>query len=256
MKLIKWLTGQTILFLLLSTLLYANPVVYAPKTINGIYVDQIVIDLNSPLVVIKPALAIFNHGKPNPAEPFKQFINRLYPTAAINGTFHDTRTYHLAGTVIINGKIKSFYPRGTAILISRNNKVSFLPAKLLPAYLPNDIDVITSGPTLIFHRKIQLYPKAEGFFDPSLFRPAYRSALGLTSHNKLILVTVRQPILLRQLAKIMLSLSCVYAASLDGGQSSGLYFNGKIITKPGRLLTNVLVVYRQKIQASYQLAEY
>jgi hypothetical protein len=42
------------------------------------------------------------------------------------------------------------------------------------------------------------------------------------------------------------------AVNLDGGTSSGLYHDGQIITRPGRGLTNCLMVFAD--QASYQTA--
>ncbi|MCL5103818.1 MAG: phosphodiester glycosidase family protein [Armatimonadetes bacterium] len=56
-------------------------------------------------------------------------------------------------------------------------------------------------------------------------------------------VTTRQRIYLRQLAKVMKKLKCADAAVLDGGSSIGLYCKGKLITNPGRGMTNCLLIY-------------
>jgi len=246
MKLSKYTAWLAFLLLFFINSLFAENVVYQRLQIEGIPVDVVTVNLNSSKVEVKPVLAVRNNGLRNPAEYFYQFIKRLTPKAMINGTFHDSRTYHLAGTVIIDGQTKSFYRRGLAVVFKTGNRIDFLPAKLLPAKLPSGFDAITAGPTLIYRGKINLYPKAEGFSDPSLYRAARRSAIGKTVNRKLIMVAVNQPIYLRKLARIMKVLKCSEAVSLDGGGSTGLYFKGKNLHSPIRPITNVLVVYEKK----------
>jgi len=57
---------------------------------------------------------------------------------------------------------------------------------------------------------------------------------------------------LRRLAMLMAGLGARDAINLDGGTSSALYHNGKMITKPGRGMTNCLMVFAD--EASYQTA--
>jgi len=90
---------------------------------------------------------------------------------------------------------------------------------------------------------VSLHPWVEGFSDSSLFRPAQRSALGLTKYNKLLLVTVNRPIYMHKLARIMRELGAVDAINLDGGSSTALYCDGRAYSHPGRKLTNLIVVY-------------
>lgn len=103
--------------------------------------------------------------------------------------------------------------------------------------------LISAGPYLVKESKIVLDPVAEGFTEAKITtNRAQRSAIGITKDNKLIMLTGSN-LTLKELAEIMVSLGCDKAMNLDGGASSGLYAEGKIITNPGRKLKTVLMIY-------------
>ncbi|MBI2265426.1 MAG: phosphodiester glycosidase family protein [Armatimonadetes bacterium] len=181
-----------------------------------------------------------------PAERFSSMIRRLNPIAAINGTYFDTITKRPVGTIVINGQLVHVGDRGTAMCLDSNNRVEFLLTSGIPGTAMDWTryrTVISTGPTLVRNDRIYLYPRAEKFKDPAVYARARRSAVGVTMENKLLLVTVKRKITLRQLARIMKALGARDAVALDGGTSSGLYYRGKMVTKPGRTLTNILSVY-------------
>jgi exopolysaccharide biosynthesis protein len=68
-------------------------------------------------------------------------------------------------------------------------------------------------------------------------------AVGVTKHNKLLLVVVERPITLRQLSWVMRALGATDAIALDGGGSTCLYYRRTVKVLPKRKLTNLLVVY-------------
>ena len=78
-----------------------------------------------------------------------------------------------------------------------------------------------------------------------------RSAIGYTSNGSLILVTVdgregsSVGMTLKELGKFMHSIGCLNAINLDGGGSTVLYVNGKVVNKPqvkgGIPLSNAIV---------------
>lgn len=89
---------------------------------------------------------------------------------------------------------------------------------------------------------------------------APRSALGITKDNKILLVTIdddrkvkllpkeRYSIgaTLGELAEIMLDLGCVTALNFDGGGSTTLFYEGKIVNRPSdgfpRVISTAMVV--------------
>jgi uncharacterized protein YigE (DUF2233 family) len=76
-----------------------------------------------------------------------------------------------------------------------------------------------------------------------MLAPNSRIAVGITPGNKLVFAMTREPIYLGRLAKVMRSLGCREAMNLDAGTSTGFYYNGTTLARPGRKLTNMIVVY-------------
>lgn len=107
----------------------------------------------------------------------------------------------------------------------------------------NDIMLaIGAGPMVLNNDQkitdIQSY-KNEGFTESKILENSgARSAIGIKSNGNVVIVTTAAKV--SELAGIMLSLGCSDAMNLDGGASSGLYANGKLITTPGRNLSNIL----------------
>jgi exopolysaccharide biosynthesis protein len=104
---------------------------------------------------------------------------------------------------------------------------------------------VGAGPTLIKGGKIVANPVAEGMKDPKLTTNAgARSAIGKTASGQIILATVSSATI-KQLAEVMKQMGAVEAMNLDGGASSSLYFKGSYLTKPGRKISNAILVFGQ-----------
>lgn len=77
--------------------------------------------------------------------------------------------------------------------------------------------------------------------DPKMDIEAPRSFVGVTGNNTLVLGTVASANI-RELAELAQNLGLKDALNLDGGASSGLFYNGDYVTQPGRQLSNCLAV--------------
>ena len=97
---------------------------------------------------------------------------------------------------------------------------------------------------MIHKAKIDLDPVSEGFSRRSLTKEAIRSGVGVTADGKLLLVTSKGNLTLREFADSMLKIGAVDAINFDGGSASGLYCDGKTITTPVLPMSNMLLVYR------------
>lgn len=96
--------------------------------------------------------------------------------------------------------------------------------------------------------KIVVNPLAEGMTDPKLTTlSGQRSFIGYTPDNHLLMGTVPN-VTLPQLAEICQAMGMTAAMNLDGGASSGLYAHGKLLTRPGRELSNAIVVATRKTE--------
>ena len=181
------------------------------------------------------------------SEPFGQMVRRTQPTVAVTGTFFCTRSKLPVGDIVIDGQLAYFGGVGTALCITDNNEVEFVSTKKYSHHDWSKYDfVLRCGPRLVTGGKVLVVPKAEGFRDKHMLQPNSRLAVGVTKGKKLVFVTTRKPVYLSKLAKAMRAIGVVDAMNLDAGSSLGLHYKGKTLIKPGRWLTNLILVYNDR----------
>lgn len=241
----------TVLTIVMAQNVLASHIALQSRMANGVRIYVVIANLNEPVVSVRPVLAAgFDSASGTYTnESFAGMVRRAKPVAAINGTFFDKHTFKPVGSIVIDGKLVHDGDRGTAVCFLDEGRVDF---RLVSGTLGSRLDwtgcrmVLCCGPTLLIGNQMRLHPRAEGFRDPHLYMRMNRSALGTTKPGKLVLVTTRTGVTLHQLATIMKSLGAVNAINLDGGASSALYYRGRIVTAPGRKLTNILCVYEAR----------
>lgn len=125
---------------------------------------------------------------------------------------------------------------------------------LTPNWLDEGVKhIISGGPRLVKAGSVFLTSKEELFRPDITVGKAPRSALGVTADGKLLLVAVtgRQAsysvgLTLQELAQLMVKLGAVDAMNLDGGGSTSLLVEGKMVTLPSdgqeRPVSNALVI--------------
>jgi hypothetical protein len=210
------------------------------RKVNGIPVRYVVADLNNPSVRV----GVVTARRLGRDESIWDLLARSQPTAAVTGTYFSTTSKLPVGDIVIEGERVHFGGVGTALCITYDNQVRFIRQKLHRQRDWSDYRlVLGAGPRLLQGGKITLYPPGEGFRDKRVYARGKRVAVGVTKHNKLLLVVVEQPITLRQLAWLMRALGATDAIALDGGGSSFLYYRREVKVLPKRKLTNLLVVY-------------
>jgi hypothetical protein len=102
-------------------------------------------------------------------------------------------------------------------------------------------EAIGCGPRLVTDGLVSVDPAAEGFRDPKiLYASAERSAVGLTADRRMLFVATSGTI--RELAFVMRDLGARDAMAFDGGASTGIWYRGRSLVTPGRLINNALVV--------------
>lgn len=210
-------------------------------------VQTVTVSLLHPSVRLDAVLAGNTVGK---TEALGSIAKRSGAVAAINGTFFDAYTegaYKAPyGYIISGGKMLKNSPgdRRTVFAYDRNLLAELIPGSQFSARFQSGTveGALQAGPRLLVNGSVSLNVAAEGFKDPKILTGGgARSALGLTRDHKLILLTTGGATI-PQLAQIMKQAGAYQAMNLDGGASSGLYYNGKYLTTPGRLISNALVV--------------
>ncbi len=97
---------------------------------------------------------------------------------------------------------------------------------------------LSAGPMILADGAFLVTREEEAFFDAHIPRVHPRSAAGVTADGHLVLVVVdgRQPlsrgVYLEGLAVILRDLGATWAMNLDGGGSSALVVNGRLINRP------------------------
>jgi len=118
------------------------------------------------------------------------------------------------------------------------------------------VSALQAGPVLITEGDINVTSINEVFFGTSIVKTHPRTAIGYTSDNHLVILVVdgRQSksrgVSLEELAQMMKQLKCYEALNLDGGGSSAIVVNGKLLNRPAgkrdqREVMSVIVVYER-----------
>jgi uncharacterized protein YigE (DUF2233 family) len=233
-----------VLFLCLATLAWAQdePVSFTTMNVRGASVNLVTVDLNSDAIEIRPILAA-----PGSTESFGRLIDQGEgPFSAITGTFFDPATAITVGNVVHKGRLMTEGSVGSVLTIGDDGVAQ---VRSLEGKMGRHIDwagtkfAISAGPTLLTDGVVNIAPGSEGFRDPGLYGRRMRAAMGVTANNKLLLLTSRHPVSLHELAGIFQELEAVNAVNLDGGSSTALYHGGRVVSSPGRRLTNLIAIY-------------
>ncbi|WP_136608582.1 phosphodiester glycosidase family protein [Paenibacillus dokdonensis] len=229
----------------------SKPVVSEKKTIKAsgrsFSVQMVTVSLMHPQVQMDVVLA---GNTPGNVEDLSSIAKRSGATVAINGTFFNAYTsgsYKAPyGYILSKGDIKMSSPGDQRAIFTydENHLVSLIAGSDFKDKFGQGLieGGLQAGPRLLVDGKVSLNVKQEGFKDPKILTGGgARSALGITKDHKLILLTTGGATI-PQLAEIMRQAGAYQAMNLDGGASSGLYFNGKYLTTPGRKISNAIVI--------------
>ena len=109
---------------------------------------------------------------------------------------------------------------------------------------------IGGGPLLVADGRVVVNGKAERFRDDVVVGCRPRSAVGLTARGEVVLVAVETPgMTLRELATALVKMGVALAMNLDGGGSTALVVNGRLLNAPGdgceRAVSNALLVVKR-----------
>ncbi len=219
-------------------------VAYRTSVRAGVRLRMVQMDPRSPQLRIAIATARGGIGR---QDDWSRMIDRTRPAAAITGTYFCTETLVPVGSIVMGGLRIHEGSVGTVFRFSpgRGAQVVSWPAGRRYPWAADET-ALRAGPRLLAGGRYVASPRAEGFRDPAVFRRKRRAAIATTRHGKLLLVAVEKPVLLRELAAALKAEGAVDAMCLDGGDSTGLYYRGRTRVKPGRPLTNLLLVYESE----------
>jgi uncharacterized protein YigE (DUF2233 family) len=208
-------------------------------TAAGIGVRVISVDLADPRVRI--SVQTTPAGQ---AEPFDSLIARSRPTIAINGAYFSKTSLAPIGDIVCAGRLVRKGMMGTALAVTRDNVAVIRRVKWGHAEDWSEYEtVLGCGPTLVLNGRIDVQPEAEGFRDPHVMGSTKRMGVGLTSDRRMLIVTTQSAVTFRKWAEVMQALGCEIAMNLDAGASLAMHYRGRTLMRPGRNLTNLLLVH-------------
>ncbi|MCH8275391.1 MAG: phosphodiester glycosidase family protein [Armatimonadetes bacterium] len=218
----------------------AQHVGYEKRQVNGLWFHAVIVNLNSENVKVTGVIA----RTPGRTEALETMLARSNPTAAVCGTFFDTRTNFPVGDIVIEGRQVAEGLRGSCLVVDYFNR-----ARILDTKQGEKVDwsryrfVLRAGVRILNAGKMYVYPQAQGFRDSRVWGNARRTAVGITPNNKLILLVTDEPAQLRDLVSAMKVFGARDAIALDGGGSALLYYRDRLLVQPRRRLTNILLIY-------------
>ena len=200
---------------------------------TDIYVTDIILKSS---LYLKTAFANNTYGK-NITDKTSSIANNSNAILAINGDFYGVQEkgYVLKNGVIYrntaveNKKDLVIYNDGSFEIINESD------TSLEELLQKGAYNVLSFGPDLINNSKISVSGNEEV---AKAMSSNPRTAIGIIDENHYVFVVSdgrtnsSVGLSLYQLANIMKSLDCKIAYNLDGGGSSTMYFNGKIINNP------------------------
>jgi exopolysaccharide biosynthesis protein len=108
--------------------------------------------------------------------------------------------------------------------------------------LPAVDAALGAGPRLLTNGAVDIDVARDGFTDPKITTQAnVRSFIGTDEAKHMVMGTMSAATI-ADMAQVLLQLGLTDAMNLDGGASSALYYNGAVVTSPGRLLSNAWIV--------------
>lgn len=200
-------------------------------------------------------------GYVNGAESWLSYrVNR--PTSDASATVIYTPEYNKAiplesgwsAVVCINGKVEKIVttsrtvPSNGFILVTKkpgkfkvgdavSYKTVYTPTHTSASEWENVVYALSAGPSLLINGEKTPDPAKEQFTEDKILKNvAQRTFIGVTKDNQVMIGTVSANV--SELKTIVKTLGLKSAMCLDGGASSGLYYNGNYLTKPGRNISN------------------
>ncbi|MFN3267484.1 MAG: phosphodiester glycosidase family protein [Deinococcales bacterium] len=227
------------LLLPLPALPSSNSVRLEQRKVLGVSLKIVYVNLEHPMVQISAVLPqhVFRKGA-----PFDTLVAGSSAIALFNGGYFHPKTFSPVGDLVVDGKWLNQGRLRSGLAITKAN-TALLWTKDSGTDPRGYKTLIGSGPILVRDKKINPVPKAEGYADSSIWSRAPRSAVGIVADKKIVLVSTRQALTLRELGKVMHGLKAKDAIALDGGSSVGMAWKGKVLIHPKRKIAFGVGVY-------------
>lgn len=133
------------------------------------------------------------------------------------------------------------YPEAPSLTVGSTVRLEDYP---VPLEFQRYAHILGAGPVLLLNNQIVLDGKAEKFSESFIQQSAYRSTIGRTASNTILIATVGSRTgglgpTLSEIAQIMKVMGAEDALNLDGGSSTSLYLGGELLNRSPRTAARV-----------------
>ncbi|MGE5417580.1 MAG: phosphodiester glycosidase family protein [Acidobacteriota bacterium] len=104
------------------------------------------------------------------------------------------------------------------------------------------VNILQAGPMLVKNGQYGLSPQDEQKMEPKFYNKCSWSFAGIKNDGVTFVIGTVSGVNFKSMASTVQKLGMRDAVMLDGNASSGLYYKGKSLIKPGRKLSNCLIV--------------
>lgn len=181
----------------------------------------------------------------NVGQTVSDLVTQNHALAGVNGgAFRDTGWQGTGGLpqgiTIVNGKVITGQPSGNepVIALTKTGALVVGPYTLKQLQGMNVEQAVTFGPVLVQDSKDMIAGAGGWGFAP-------RTAIGQTADGTIILAVTDGRYIhgandmgasMQDMAQLMLHYGAVVAANLDGGSSTTMFYNGKLVNQPSDVL--------------------
>ena len=157
----------------------------------------------------------------------------------VNKIVTESRTVPQNGFLLVTAKPNKFNV-GDEVTY----KVTYEPQNTEASEWEKVTQVLSAGPSLLINGQKTGNPANERFTEEKILNQvAQRSFIGVNANGVVTIGTTSASV--SQLKDIVKEMGLVSAMCLDGGASSGLYYNGSYLTTPGRAVSNSINFFYQ-----------
>jgi exopolysaccharide biosynthesis protein len=170
-------------------------------------------------------------------------VGKTQPIAAITGTFFAPQNGTPVADVLVHGELKAKGNRGSVLAVTEMGDVVIRDKGFKRQFdWTGYRHGLRGAVRLIQNGVVCPNPRAQSFQDPAIWGRAARTGVGITDDGRLVFVATAAPVTLSDLGRAMKQQGVIDAVSLDGGGSTMLYYNGKMVVPTKRRLTTLFTI--------------
>jgi len=213
-----------------------TPIRYQSFRVGNVTYHAVIADLRSPRVEVE---TYASKGLTRPTT----LIKNSHATVAMTGTFFNPGDGVPIADVLVDGNLKNLGGRGSVLGVDWFGNVSVFDTGLNENVNWFDYRyALRGGVRLLRNGVVSPDPASQSFRDRAIWRENPRTGAGVTQSGDFVMVATSASVSLTQFGYAMKKLGVYNGVSFDGGSSTCLYYRNNYVIRPGRSLSNIVVL--------------